>query len=142
MNWGTKIVLGMVVFMLFIIGMVVYMFRVHGNDTLVDEDYYEKGINYNDEYNANQNVITDKAEPKITISDSQIIIQLKDSANYHLTLARPSTNKDKLADSGETVSDANLIIINRQNMHTGLWYLELKWSSNAKKYQLKKSITL
>ena len=142
MNWGTKIVLGMVVFMLFIIGMVVYMFSVHGNDTLVDEDYYEKGINYNDEYNANQNLIEDKAEPKITISDSQIIIQLKDSANYNLTLARPSTKKDKLADSGATVSDANLIIINRQNMHTGLWYLELKWTSNAKKYQLKKSITL
>ncbi|TKB97130.1 FixH family protein [Pedobacter cryotolerans] len=142
MNWGTKIVLGMIVFMLFIIGMVVYMFKIHGNDNLVDEDYYEKGINYNDEYNANQNVITDKAEPKITISDSQIIIQLKDSANYNLKLARPSTKKDKLADSGATVSDAHLIIINRQNMHSGVWYLELKWISNAKKYQLKKSITL
>ncbi|RZJ63932.1 MAG: hypothetical protein EOO47_27665 [Flavobacterium sp.] len=142
MNWGTKIVLGMAVFMLFIIGMVVYMFSVHGNDTLVDEDYYEKGINYNDEYNANQNVITDKAEPKITISDSQIIIQLKDSANYNLKLARPSTKRDQLADSGATVSDAHLIIINHQNMHKGLWYLELKWTSNSKKYQLKKSITL
>lgn len=142
MNWGTKIVLGMAVFMLFIIGMVVYMFRVHGNDTLVDEDYYEKGINYDEEYNANQNVITDKAEPKITISESQIIIQLKDSADYNLTLTRPSTKRDKLADSGATVSDANLIIINRLNMHSGIWYLELKWTSNAKKYQLKKSITL
>ena len=118
------------------------MFSVHGNDTLVDEDYYEKGINYNDEYNASQNVITDKAEPKITISDSQIIIQLKDSANYSLTLVRPSTKKDKLTDSGTTVSDSNLIIINKQNMHSGLWFLSIKWRSNSKDYQFKKSITL
>ena len=142
MNWGTKIILGMVAFMLFIIGMVVYMFSVHGNDTLVDEDYYEKGINYNDEYNASQNVISDKAEPKVTISDSQIIIQLKDSANYSLTLVRPSTKKDKLIDSGTTVSDSNLIIINKQNMHSGLWFLSIKWRSNSKDYQFKKSITL
>jgi hypothetical protein len=142
MNWGTKIILGMVAFMLFIIVMVIYMFSVHGNDALVDEDYYEKGINYNNEYNAKQNMVNDKAEPKITINDSQIIIQLKDSASYELKLMRPSSAKDDIKDKGTTVADAHLILINRQHMHKGLWFLELKWKSNNKEYLYKKNITL
>ena len=96
MNWGTKIVLGMIAFMLFIIAMVVYMFSVHGNDALVDEDYYEKGINYNQEYNAIQNVLFDKTEPNLSITKNQIIIKLKDSANYEIKLMRPSTVKDDI----------------------------------------------
>ena len=142
MNWGTKIVLGMIAFMLFITAMVIYMFSVHGNDALVDEDYYEKGINYNQEYNASKNVITDHAEPKITLTESQIIIQLKDSATFEWKLMRPSTVKDDIKDKGFTVSDSHLILINAKNMHTGLWFLELKWKSNGKEYQFKKSIIL
>lgn len=142
MNWGTKIVLGMIAFMLFITAMVIYMFSVHGNDALVDEDYYEKGINYNQEYNATRNTVKDHAEPKITVNESQLIIQLKDSARYELKLMRPSTVKDDIKDKGLTVSDSNLILINTKNMHSGLWFLELKWNSMGKEYQFKKSITL
>ena len=41
--------MGMFAFMLFIVGMVIYMFHVHGRDALIEENYYEKGINYNAE---------------------------------------------------------------------------------------------
>lgn len=142
MNWGTKVVLGMIAFMLFIVAMVVYMFSVHGNDALVDEDYYEKGINYNQEYNATENTIKDHQEPKITLNDSQLVIQLKDSASFELKLMRPSTVKDDIKEKGFTISDDHLILINTKNMHTGVWFLELKWSSKGKDYQFKKSITL
>ena len=142
MNWGTKIVLGMVAFMLFIVAMVVYMFSVHGKDALIDEDYYEKGINYNQEYNARQQMITDQAEPIITINDSQLIIQLKDSASYELKLMRPASAKNDIKEKGTTVGDANLILLNHKDMHKGLWFLELKWNSHNKAYLFKKNITL
>ena len=142
MNWGTKIVLGMVAFMLFIIAMVVYMFRVHGNDALVEEDYYEKGINYNQEYNAKQNTLNDGVEPVIKINQNQIIIQLKDSATYELKLMRPGSAKDDSIAKGKSLGDANLIVVDRSTMHKGLWFLDLKWSSNRKDYQFKKNITL
>ncbi|MES2828039.1 MAG: FixH family protein [Bacteroidota bacterium] len=142
MNWGTKVVLGMIAFMLFIVGMVLYMFSVHGNDALVDEDYYEKGINYNQEFNARQNMLNENAVPKVELTDKQLRIQLKDSASYELKLMRPSTVKDDIRDSGSTVSDANLIILSTANMHKGLWFLELKWRSGDKDYLFKKNITL
>lgn len=142
MNWGTKIVLGMLTFMLFIVGMVIYMFSVHGNDALVDEDYYEKGINYNQEYNAKQNVLIDSVNPVITLTKHQIIINLHDRANYKLKLMRPSTVKDDIKIEGKTLGDRNLILIDRSTMNNGLWFLEIKWISKEKNYLFKTTINL
>lgn len=142
MNWGTKIVLGMIAFILFIVAMVVYMFSVHGNDALVDKDYYEKGINYNQEYNAKHNVAEEGAQPIITINKSQVSIQLKDSAAFELKLQRPSTVNDDILIKGNTSGKSNLIQLNSTTMPKGLWFLELKWKSNNKEYLFKKDITL
>ncbi len=132
----------MVTFMLFIVGMVCYMFSVHGNDALVEEDYYEKGINYNQDYNAQQNMINDGAVPILKVNQSQLIIQLKDSASYDLKLMRPSLAKDDVKRKGSTVGEANLIVFNHQDLHKGLWLMELKWESKGKTYLFKKNITL
>ncbi len=142
MNWGTKIVLGMIAFTLFITAMVVYMFSVHDKDALVADDYYEKGINYNQEYNASQNTIKDHAEPIIKVTDKQLIIQLKTRSSYDLLLMRPSAAKDDIKDKGFTVSDSNLILIDKTDKHSGVWFLELNWESNGKSYYFKKNITL
>ncbi|RZM29342.1 MAG: hypothetical protein EOO88_05320 [Pedobacter sp.] len=48
MNWGTKIIIGMAVFMAFILVLGIFMIRSNP-DPLVDEDYYEKGLNYDQE---------------------------------------------------------------------------------------------
>ncbi len=142
MNWGTKIVLGMIAFMLFIVAMVVYMFKVHGNDAIVDEDYYEKGINYNQEYNATQNMLVDNATPTVNITKSQIILKLKDSASYEIKLMRPSTVKDNIQLKGSTLSTSNLILIDRTTMHFGVWFLELRWTSKGKDYLYKTTLRL
>lgn len=142
MNWGTKLVLGMATFMLFVIGMVVYMFSVHGNDSLVDEDYYEKGLDYNKEYDAKRNTLLDKAEPVIKIEASKIVIKLKDSATYHLKINNASKAKEDRSSKGETIGEANLIIVDSQLFNKGLWTLDLKWTSKGKNYQYNKNITL
>lgn len=142
MNWGTKIVMGMVTFMLFIVGMVIYMFVVHGRDALIEENYYEKGINYNEEYKAKQNTINDNAQPNIQINKQQIIISLKDSASYKLVLMRAANNADDLKYEGNTIGASNLILIDRNKMGKGLWFLNLQWQLGKKEYQFKKNIML
>ncbi|SOD14467.1 FixH family protein [Pedobacter xixiisoli] len=142
MNWGTKLVLGMAAFMSFIIGMVVYMFKQHGNDSLVEEDYYEKGINYDREYEAKSNTLNDDATPEIKQSQSQLIIQLKDAADYQLTLMRPSAKEKDVKSSGKTIDDGNLIIIEAGNLDKGLWSLKLEWRSNGKDYMYTKDIRI
>jgi hypothetical protein len=142
MNWGTKLVIGIAMFMTFIVGMVVYMFKVHGNDGLVEDDYYEKGINYDAEYEAKKNVLDDDATPEVKISDSQIIIQLKDAADYQLLMMRPSSSKKDIHSSGKTIGTANLIVFNAQQMDKGLWSLKLAWQVKGKKYRYQKDIML
>ncbi len=142
MNWGTKIILGMIAFMLFIIGMVVYMFKVHGNDSLVDDDYYEKGIHYDQEYKATQQALAEGMEPEVKITPAQLIIKLKDSAIYELRLLRASSAKDDILEKGQSLGENHLIIIDRHRMDRGLWQMELKWKSHQKEYFYKKSLTL
>ncbi|WP_343523590.1 FixH family protein [Pedobacter sp.] len=140
MNWGAKIVTGMTAFMLFIITMVIYMFSTHGNDALVDEDYYQKGINYDQQYKAKQNVEKENAQPIISISKSMLIIELKDSATYELKLQRPSTAKDDFHIRAKTFGKP--IRLNSTKMQRGLWLLELRWTSNNKEYLYNQTISL
>lgn len=142
MNWGTKIVLGMLAFMLFIVCMVVYLFHVQGRDALIEENYYEKGINYNVEYNAKQNVLEDDAKPIITITKNQMILQIKKSAHYDLVLMRPSNSLDDIKLKGKTNGSSNLILVDITNMPKGMWFLNLKWRSGNKDYLYKNNITL
>ncbi len=142
MNWGKKIVLGMVAFMLFIVGMVIYMFSIHGRDALIENDYYEKGIHYDQEYEAEQNLLNDQATPVINVRAQQLVIKLKDSASYTLTLMKPA---DATADrklEGHTVGTEHLVLANCKGMSAGRWFLKLEWQSAGKNYLYKTNINL
>jgi len=142
MNWGTKIVLGMAAFMLFIITMVSYMFYVHGRDTLVDDDYYELGNNYDKEFNAARNTVTDHAKPDIKLTAKMVLIKLKDSCTYRLILKRVSNHNDDKSYKGLTIGKENLIIIKRDELPQGLWFLTLNWTVNNKEFLFKQNISL
>lgn len=142
MNWGTRLVIGLAAFMLFIISMAFYMFRIQDRDALVEDDYYEKGIGYNEDMQAKQRTLDDNAAPEIKISESQLILQLKAPASYSLKLLKPSASKEDHAQKGVTAGEANLIVIDRARMSKGLWMLELRWESHQKAYLYQKNISL
>ena len=134
--------MGMATFMLFIMVMVCYMFYVHGRDALIEDDYYERGINYDDEFNATRQMLNADAEPEINISAKQIIIKLKDYASYNLNLKRASNVTDDKTRNGFTVGSSNLILIQRNDLPKGLWFLKLQWKVKGKEFMFKKNITL
>lgn len=133
----------MIVFMLFIIGMVVYMFKIQDRDSLVEEDYYEKGINYDHEYEAKRNTLIDKAEPEISVRASELLIKLKDGDTYQLKLLRPTSAKQDIFKEGELVGGNHTIIIDITKLEKGLWSLKLAWQNQqGKHYLYTKDITL
>ena len=73
MNWGTKLLIGMGLFMAFIITLAVLMIK-SGSDDLVDKDYYQKGIEYDKDYERKSQMQKDQAEPEISIGESIRII--------------------------------------------------------------------
>lgn len=132
MNWGTKIVLGLAAFMSFIIVLAVIMFNSK-NDALVDNDYYEKGINYNQVYNRKEQVTLDHARPDVTILPEYLSLTFKQQSSGTIRLMRTADKKMDRVFPFE--SNENLLVnIPAAGLHTGPWRLIIEWVSNGKSY--------
>lgn len=97
MNWGKGIVIGMALFMGFIITLVVIMMRQ--NIDLVREDYYQKEIEFDQQYNAEKTYVDTKDSILITVIDKSLEIKLGKSFqadSISIELKRPNNQKQDL----------------------------------------------
>lgn len=140
MNWGTKVVLGLATFMTFIIVLAVIMFNSK-TDALVDNDYYEKGINYNQDYNRKEQVKLDRAEPVVVTTPENISIAFKQPAQGSARLMRTA---DKRMDRVFPFENQEQLQVNipARGLHTGSWRLIIDWVSNGKSYLYEQEIVI
>jgi len=140
MNWGTKITIGLLTFMTFIVVLGVLMINSK-DDALVDNDYYEKGINYNEAYNRKENVKNDLATPEISIVDHTLLIKFSHTAEGTVKLIRTA---DKRLDRTMILStdSAHQFQFPITGLASGLWKLQLDWKNNEKPYLFEKEIML
>lgn len=139
MNWGTKLVIGMGLFMAFIITLVVFMMRSDSDD-LVDKDYYQKGIEYDKEYARKNQVQQDQAAPEISVGDS-LKITFKHPAIGSIRFLHPSNNKNDRTLSMETNKN-NEFVLPLNETSKGHWKLILEWKSGEKDYLFEKNILI
>ncbi|WP_184547163.1 FixH family protein [Mucilaginibacter sp. FT3.2] len=137
MNWGKGIIGGMVLFMLFIISMCVYMFMIPEDG--YDHQYYEKGLNFDKDYNKERQVEQDGARPLIHVSRKAVII----------TFTKPALGRVKFVRLANQILDkefkldsiaGNTIVIPVQSIAAGRWQLVLNWESNHKAYLYQEEI--
>jgi hypothetical protein len=140
MNWGVKVLIGMGTFMSFIIVLVVIMFNSK-TDALVDNDYYEKGINYNKVYNLKEQVNLDHARPEIALSDKTIGLTFTQQAKGNLKLMRTSDKRLDKTMPFETDQNRQ-ILIPAVNLPKGSWRLIIEWESLSKKYLYEQEINI
>lgn len=140
MNWGTKIVLGMASFMIFIVAMGVVMFNSK-KDALVDNDYYEKGINYDKVYYKKEQVKIDHAKPEIVINQDMVLLTFKDKATGAVKLMR-TADKSMDKDFPFESNTNQQVIIPASGFKKGSWRLILDWTSNHKSYLYEQEITI
>lgn len=140
MNWGTKIVLGMASFMIFIVALVLIMFNSR-KDALVDTDYYEKGINYNTEYNLKEQTSSDHAKPSLSLSRDSILLGFTKQATGEVKMMYTA---DKSMDKVLSFkSDShNQVVIPAANLRAGSWRLIMKWTSHQVNYLYEQEITI
>lgn len=139
MNWGKGIIGGMILFMLFIIGMVAYMFSMPEDE--YDKKYYEKGLSYDRDYNRAKQVVTDKAQPSIEADSCCIEVSFPQTILGQVKLTRPSSN---IVDRVIPIDNKNgqPVQILTANMPKGKWQLTFEWTSNNKAYLYQKQIYL
>jgi hypothetical protein len=140
MNWGVKVLIGMGTFMSFITVLVVIMFNSK-TDALVDNDYYEKGINYNKVYNLKEQVNLDHAKPEIVVSGETIGLTFKKQAKGNVRLMRTSDKRLDRAMPFET-NQTKQVFIPAVNLPKGSWRLIIEWESLSKKYLYEQEINI
>lgn len=140
MNWGLKIALGLGVFMTFIM-VLAYLMMTSKNDDLVDADYYEKGINYNVDYDKKSRVTLDLATPDVVVANQQLTVTFKHNATGTIKLIRTA---DKDLDKNMTLKtdSLNQFIIPTTGLAPGLWKLQIDWNSNGISYLYEKEVML
>lgn len=146
MNWGTKIILAYLAFILILTSMVVVC--INQDVHLVATDYYKQEITYQDQIDRmnNYNTLTEKPTLQLDRNASTIIVTFtreipRNLASGKVWLFRPSDrNMDQLF---KLVLDTNgQMILPTANLSSGLWKLKLNWSGDNKEYYHEKTIIL
>lgn len=132
MNWGTKIVLGLAAFMLFIMGSGIYMVS-HDSDTLIEEDYYEKSLNYDEVYNRKQNLTNDDAKVAIVQQQDTLVLTFTSNGNQgEIIFKRPSDGS--LDQVIPLITQTETFNVPISTFQKGNWALEINWEHKSKKY--------
>jgi len=131
MNWGKGIVTGMVIFMLFILSMCVYMFTMPADE--YDHQYYEKGLGFNKDYNREQQVATDHAQPIIKLDGRTLQIKFVAPASGTVRFVRPSSQSMDVSFPINTGAGID-VSIPVSSLKTGQWQMVFEWNSNNKEY--------
>jgi hypothetical protein len=139
MNWGKGIIIGMGLFMLFIIFMCVKMFSLPADE--YDHHYYEKGLNFDKDYVKERQVVTDKAQPLIRVVGREVNIAFAEPARGTATFVRPSS---EALDKTFTIrtDPEKTTVISVGSLAKGRWHIVLAWESNRKNYLYEKEVDL
>lgn len=132
MNWGGKIIIGLGSFMLFIIVTVIYMVT-KDSDTLIDENYYETSLSFDDVYISKQNLIRDNAKPILTFQNDTLIIAFSADENKgNITFKRPSDGSlDKVIPFDVKGEQFKIPI---SSFTKGNWSVEIFWNQGGISY--------
>lgn len=139
MNWGKGLILGMSLFMLFIVGLVVRMFTAPADE--YDHSYYEKGLNFDADYKRERQVVLDNATPIIQQNNKTLLLKFTAPAKGNIKFIRPANQQlDKNfpinSDTNNESSAPTMAI------QSGKWQLLLTWVSNNKEYRYQQEIYL
>lgn len=135
MNWGKGIIAGMALFMLFIISMCVYMFMMPVDE--YDHQYYEKGLNFDKDFNKEKQVSTDHAQPFITVAGQLVKINFVEPATGTVRFLRPSSEALDKVFKLDGDKDQGFSM---EHMARGRWQMVLEWESNHKAYLYQQEI--
>ncbi len=141
MNWGTKI---LIVYIVFILGILAMVYKSSTQNTdLVTTDYYAKELKYQEKIDEMKRVAALSAPVEYILKDNSVFIKFpKDFAGKKLigeaVLYCPS-DQDKDFKKRFTLRDESLQI-NIPADHKGLYELHISWQDGSVTYYFEKKI--
>ena len=133
-NWGGKLLIIALIFMLFVVSMVVVIFRQ--DMPLVEQDYYERSLNYQKEIDNHANIDT-----SLQVNLVSTNLEVSSSTNLpgvKVKFYRPSNPEldknfviDILAGKKE--------LYDLSHLYAGKWVLSVVWMNDDKEYKISKN---
>jgi hypothetical protein len=143
-NWGWGILIFYIIFALFLAGNIVYSSFLR-ND-LVEEDYYESELQYQEQINKMNRTKEAKAMPEIVQGSATIAVTFPDikkksdiTGKYYFY--RPSNAQEDIH-IDIALNDNFFQTIDISKFPKGLWYLKIDWSVNDASYYYEKEIII
>jgi len=138
MNWGVKIFLTLSVFIIVAVTTGVYMVS-QDHDSLVEDDYYEKGLTFDSEYDHKTNVEQQNAQPLVSVLDDNLVITFQQNGNKGtLDLQRASDSSLDKQVSFSTESKSYKLPI--EGLSSGKWKVLINWEHSNTSFLFEKSI--
>ena len=142
-NWGTGIVIALVLFMAFIAFFVIKSFDAKNRHELVDDEYYKSELKYQDEIDKQENVKTLSGKVIVTKTANGFVIEfpkeINDETSGTISFLRRS---NKVLDFELPIAITNhKMIIEHDNLISGNWNITIDFASNSQEYLVKRSIT-
>ena len=143
-NWGTGIFISIIIFMIITIGTVIFL--MNQDVDLVASDYYNKGIQHQDQIDRVNR--TNEMDEVVQISPENGFIrlvfpQLFAQKNFNGTIQfyRPSDSKKDFSLPISIDSSAQQIVPT-QNLEKGYWKVKLNWTQDSVEYYKESSFVI
>ena len=143
-NWGTGILITIIVFMVITIGTVVFL--MNQDVDLVSSDYYDKGIQHQvqiDRENRTSSmseavqIIPENGFVRFTFPKSYLQKGLKGTIQFY----RPSDSKKDFA-LPVSIDTSAQQLISTQNLEKGYWKVKLNWTQDSAEYYKESSFVI
>jgi hypothetical protein len=143
LNWGTGIVIGIIVFVIISVTMtVIFMTQ---DVSLVSDNYYEKSLSYQEEIDKQSRTKSLDEQVKINFNGEVIIISVP--SNYlskdisgEIFFYRPSNPELDFVLPLQLVEGSQLIPVER--LEKGFWRIKLNWTMDGEGYYNERAITV
>ncbi len=137
-NWGTKLAIWIIAFILFILSFVYISFNYDVG--LVEKDYYPKGLVYQQRIDAIANAQKINADFEINQNIESVVIKTPDIVvdSGTITFFRPSDNDlDRVYDL--IINDLHEIIIPKSEFVLGKYKIKFNWKHLQNEYYVEKT---
>lgn len=138
MNWGKGIVLGMSLFIVFILVLVIILMRQNVN--LESADYYSKEINYEKELVAMRNAEAIDEKIKAISQEDHLVLQLPQEGDFGKVTIKLIRPDDNTLDKEYTFDDTRSFLIEKSELSKGAYKLEILYTFKGKECLQKETI--
>ena len=142
MNWGHKILIVIIVFLVAMLGMVFYA-SMQTNE-MVDENYYQKEMTYQNVINAKQNLLNVSSDNVVSQTMMEVVITLpigtfEKLEKGHIELMRnDAATKDVHQDI--QAHGNNRYVIPKSDLTKGMYKARVSWASDGVEYYKEESV--